>query len=299
MPNSPNVRAWLSLGTVASMWSCGLVLVACDNDSASIARTWTPPDPTTAVFTMGEEEHRNNAINQPLPIYPESSLSEGQEGVAVASIVADRDGLVEAIELLEAPDEAIGRAVQEALEQWTFHPGSTPAEAFHPPSEVPEHERGTRVDVRVRSRMTFYFRILSGGGVVLNPADVAPAVAAEDVRNGLSEAPVAAVDVQDLRGVRLDSVFGGREPVFVDIREREEYQGGHYPGSVNIPVSELETRVPRELAANRFVVILCPDVTAGRWRFCMGMAQRLVDLGLERVGVLPTANLEGDASGVD
>ena len=299
MPNSPSVRAWLSLGTVAGMWSCGLVLVACENDSVSVERTRTAPDPATVVLTMGEEEHRNNAINQPVPIYPESSLRKGEEGVAVASIVADRDGRVEVVELLEAPDEAIGRAVQEALEQWTFYPGRAPAEAFHPPGGVPERERGTRVNVRIRSRMTFYFRILSGGGAVLNPADVASAVAAEDVWNGLSEGPVAAVEVQDLRGVRLDAVFRGREPVFVDIREREEYQVGHYPGSVNIPVSELETRVPRELPANRFVVILCSDVTAGKWRFCTAMAQRLANLGFEHIGVLPTENHERGASEFD
>ena len=286
MPDSSSFRAGSLMGTVAAVWSCGFVLSACQSDS-TVARTWAAPDPATAVFNMGEEEHRNHAINHPLPIYPESSLREGKEGVAVAAIVADRDGRVEDVELLEAPDEAIGRAVQEALVQWTFHPGRVPAEAFHPPGDALVDDRGTRVNARIASRMTFYFRILNGGGVVLNPAEAAPAIAAEDVRNSLPDASVAAVEVQDLRGLPLDEMFGAREPVFVDIRERGEYQGGHYPGSVNIPVSELETRVPRELAADRFVVILCPDVTAGGWRFCTGMAQRLARLGFEHIGVLP------------
>ena len=269
MPDEQSFGARLLLSALAGVWSCGLLLVACDSDSTS-------PEPATLVFRMGEEEHRNNAINHPLPTYPTSSLREGKEGVAVASIVAGRDGRVEFVELLEAPDEQIGRAVQGALEQWTFHPGRAPA-----------GDSGGWDNVRIQSRMTFYFRIVDGAGVVLNPAEALRLKPADDMRNGGSEASVTAHEVEDLRGAYLDAEFGTLEPVFVDIREREEYQSGHYPGSVNIPVSELETRAPRELAPDRYVVLLCPEVTAGGWRFCTGMAQRIANSGFEHVGVLP------------
>lgn len=264
MSNEPRSRVWLLFAALAGVWSFGLLLAACENDSASES-LWTPPDPATAVLRMGEDEHRKHLINGSLPTYPASSLRSGREGVAVASIVAGRDGQVETIELLQAPDEAIGRAVEEALEQWTFTPGRAPL-----------GDGGSLVDVRIESRLTFYFRIVDGTGVVLSPAE---AMQSNAVDNDVSGAPRTTRRVADLRGAHLQTVFGAREPAFVDIREREEYRRGHRPGSVNIPVSELETRASRELAPDRFVVILCSGIAADAWRFCTAMAQRVAGCG--------------------
>ena len=230
------------------------------------------PDPEILRPTMSGQEHRRNAITHPLPEYPSGSIRRGSEGVAVAAIVAGRDGRVESVELLQAPDEEIGQAVRTALEQWTFTPGRAPVEYY-----------GEGVNIRIQSRMTFYFRIVDGAGVVLEPADALPAPVAT---------PLSATVVRDLRGADLDTAFGSLEPVFVDIRERDDHRRGHYPGSVNIPRSEFEGRAPGELPRERFVVILCPRMTAGAWRSCTEMARRVADSGFENVGVLPNRGAE-------
>ena len=206
MPDEQSFGARLLLSALAGVWSCGLLLVACDSDSTS-------PEPATLVFRMGEEEHRNNAINHPLPTYPTSSLREGKEGVAVASIVAGRDGRVEFVELLEAPDEQIGRAVQGALEQWTFHPGRAPA-----------GDSGGWDNVRIQSRMTFYFRIVDGAGVVLNPAEALRLKAADDMRNGGSEASVTAHEVEDLRGAYLARIIHEGSDFGIDTKASAWYK---------------------------------------------------------------------------
>lgn len=39
------------------------------------------------------------------------------------------------------------------------------------------------------------------------------------------------------------------DPVIVDVRERDEYADGHIPGAVNVPLSELESRIAECLLA--------------------------------------------------
>ena len=232
-------------------------LTACDGLDGVAVRERPLPDPEILRPRMGEQEHRKHVITHLLPEYPPGSIRRGSEGVAVASIVAGRDGRVESVELLQAPDEKIGQAVRTALEQWTFTPGRAPVEYY-----------GEGVSIRIQSRMTFYFRIVDGAGVVLEPPAARP--------------PLPAAIVRDLRGADLNGVFGSLEPVFVDIRDRDDYQRGHYPGSVNIPRSELEARAPRELPRERFVVVLCPRMTAAGWRFCTEMARRIANSIRER-----------------
>lgn len=212
---------------------------------------------------IGEIDYRQVAISHPLPVYPVRAVNTGAEGVAVASIVTATDGRVESVELLQAPDEETGREVVEALQAWVFHP-----------LRAPTGENGEMEANRAESRVTFYFRIVDGVGVVLNPAaDMSSAAASETV-------------VQDLRNTDLEVAFGSLESVFVDIRDRAAYQLGHYPNSVNIPVSELLLRARVELGRERFVVILCPGTRGFSWTFCWGMAQGVVNSGFEHVGVL-------------
>ena len=127
---------------------------------------------------------------------------------------------------------------------------------------------------RAESRVTFYFRIVDGVGVVLNPA--------ADMSLGSEKQAV----VRDLRNLEPESVFGPLDPVFVDIRDRTDYQLGHYPESINIPVSELLLRSQVELSREQFVVIVCPGTRGFSWTFCRAMAQSVGNTGFEHVGVL-------------
>jgi rhodanese-related sulfurtransferase len=63
----------------------------------------------------------------------------------------------------------------------------------------------------------------------------------------------------------------------VDVRGPGEYAGGHAPGSVNIPLHELEQRA-RELDPGRWVIVCCASGTRS------ALARRkLRALGFERV----------------
>lgn len=62
--------------------------------------------------------------------------------------------------------------------------------------------------------------------------------------------------------------------VVVDVRETEEFAGGHIAGARNVPVGELEQRLP-EVVKNKAlpVIFVCPNgARAGR---AVGVAQKL------------------------
>lgn len=55
------------------------------------------------------------------------------------------------------------------------------------------------------------------------------------------------------------SCCGGAKParsLLVDVRPHEEYQAGHIPGAINIPIAELADRLA-ELAGDRDIVAYC------------------------------------------
>jgi rhodanese-related sulfurtransferase len=85
---------------------------------------------------------------------------------------------------------------------------------------------------------------------------------------------------------RLCSSFRARRRVpelkregaqLVDVRSPGEFAGGHAPGSVNIPLQELDARA-KELDPDRWVVVACASGTRS------AMARRkLLGLGFKRV----------------
>ena len=65
----------------------------------------------------------------------------------------------------------------------------------------------------------------------------------------------------------------------VDVRSAGEYEGGHLPGAVNIPLGELRENLPRRVKdKNQFVLLHCLSGTRS------GIAQRqLKSLGYQNV----------------
>ena len=65
----------------------------------------------------------------------------------------------------------------------------------------------------------------------------------------------------------------------VDVRSAGEYEGGHLPGAVNIPLGELRESLPRRVKdKNQFVLLHCLSGTRS------GIAQRqLKSLGYQNV----------------
>jgi len=64
---------------------------------------------------------------------------------------------------------------------------------------------------------------------------------------------VEEITPDDLKG-RLEN---GDSPQIVDIRDPEEYAEGHIPGAINVPMSELPSRVG-EIDWDDDVVVACP-----------------------------------------
>lgn len=110
----------------------------------------------------GEEAFAENAyrhyyvLNTVMPTYPAESLRLGHQGVAVAEVRVSGQGRLLDERVLQAPDKAIGEAVAYALKQWRFRSA-----------------HGSKGQPKVAlSKLTFYFVIRGGDGVVLNPSQM-------------------------------------------------------------------------------------------------------------------------------
>ena len=109
-------------------------------------------------LTQDELGFRRAAIRQVVPSYPTSLLSIGVSGVAVANVALQGDGTVDHVEILQAPHRDIAEAMVTALKQWTF-----------PPVRLP----GTYLNATVSSKITYYFSVSEGRGVVRSPEEQA------------------------------------------------------------------------------------------------------------------------------
>lgn len=81
------------------------------------------------------------------------------------------------------------------------------------------------------------------------------------------------VDLQALVAAHRDGAF------VVDVREPEEYVGGHVPGAVLIPLRDVPTRLG-ELPKERPVYVICRSgnrsLTAADWMAAAGVDARSV-----------------------
>jgi rhodanese-related sulfurtransferase len=69
--------------------------------------------------------------------------------------------------------------------------------------------------------------------------------------------PLPVFEAQAVSAEQLSQMRGGAHgPVVVDVRDREEYQAFHLPGSVSMPLDTLEKRL-RDLPRGREIVLVC------------------------------------------
>jgi len=73
-----------------------------------------------------------------------------------------------------------------------------------------------------------------------------------NVRNG---GGIAAMMSQ--RNARSSAPTVSNEPIIVDVRSKEEFSGGAYPGAVNIPVDELQHRIGELGSKSRDITLYC------------------------------------------
>ena len=103
---------------------------------------------------MGEGVLRMKATTVVRPAFPDVSLKKEVTGVVVAGIEIDEKGDVESVTILQSPSKEIGSAVKKALERWRFSPTTI-----------------KRKPVRVTGKLTFYYEIENGVGLVLSPQE--------------------------------------------------------------------------------------------------------------------------------
>ena len=87
-----------------------------------------------------------------MPSYPEGALKRGEQGVAVALVQVNEQGNLTDVQMLDAPSDDIRDAVLNAIRQCKFEPATS--------------EDGP---VRIEGKLTFYFAIENGRGIVRNP----------------------------------------------------------------------------------------------------------------------------------
>jgi len=83
-----------------------------------------------------------------------------------------------------------------------------------------------------------------------------------ELRQALAEISATPSRVESVGSEELMEKVSAGEAVAIDVRPASEYDAGHFPGSVSIPVQELERRLD-ELPGDGEVVALC------RGRYCI------------------------------
>jgi rhodanese-related sulfurtransferase len=210
------------------------------------------------LVVKGEFTIRRLATNKPLPAYPPESVAKKRAGVAVAAIRSDASSRVIEARILEAPDEAIGVAVRDALLTWVI-----------PPTMV----AGRPEPQGISGKVTFYFQIVGGRGRVSNPEDLPGGPKPEPAGGPPSSPPGARLGgpspglVPDghssMTDVEIDEsqfkqlLTATPPPTVLDVRERSSFQRAPREGAINIPLDEVAVRSWIEIDRTRPVIIDC------------------------------------------
>jgi rhodanese-related sulfurtransferase len=221
---------------------------------------------------VGEFTIRRVATKKPLPTYPPESVAKKRTGVAVAAIRSDVNGQVVEARVLEAPDEAIGAAVRDALRTWLI-----------PPMKV----AGDSEPYGVTGKVTFYFQIVEGRGRVSNPEDLpggpkpepagGPPTSPPGVRPG-GPPPSVASSAHSAPDLEIDESQFKRllaatpPPIVLDVRERADFARAPRDGAINIPADEVAVRSWIEIDRTRPVIIDCSRTET---MYCQAAARML------------------------
>jgi rhodanese-related sulfurtransferase len=225
--------------------------------------------------SMLEGSLRQAVATRVMPDYPAASLARRSEGVVVVRVRAGLDNRMERVDIVQSPDPDIAAAVRAAVTQWTVARRS---------------ETGGPVGNAAESRLTFYFQIRRGKGVVLNPDEMpgnesvfTPPVRTAARVGGPPTAlrePVAAAEEVGETALARHLASGGA--VLLDVRDREPFAASARPDAINIPLEELMVRAGAELSRQSAVVIDCSRTETFR---CYAGADALRRRGFEQVSI--------------
>lgn len=259
--------------------SCRLLPIVLAISAAATPIAQTPAIDEAArppVYMTNEGSFRRIATTRPLPQYPVDAVASGITGVVVVEATAGPGRNVEAVDVLESPDDAVSAATRAAVSRWTFPPVQTPS--------------------RLRAKLTFYFQIRNGKGVVLNPEQMP---GNEDVFTAPNPtptgpgAPGAATGTapsvaqrggttREIDATEFTRLIADTNMVVLDVRDRDQFAGGAHPRSRNIPFDEVGTRARAELPGAVTVVIDCSRTETSR---CRDALDQLRNRGFESVAI--------------
>jgi hypothetical protein len=216
------------------------------NSKSALVRWWLLPAMMLALTAGASAQSRMGEtglrmlVTGPKPVYPPALQAKKTTGVAVAAVLVNPDGRMGTVVVLEAPDPLMSTAVQDALMQWRRSARITENAAWS-------------------AKLTFYFQIRNGIGVVLNPDEMPgarkpepPAGAPGEVGVVELEAPKTSIGTPELQ-----RLLAAGTAVVVDVRERDAFRRGHRNGAINIPMNELQVRGSIELPTTKTIVIVC------------------------------------------
>jgi rhodanese-related sulfurtransferase len=234
--------------------------------------------PLQAESNPGEWGLRTAATTAPKPEYPAASIATKVAGVVVASVRFDLEGKLSTLEILESPDPHTAAAVRDVLARWIV---------------PPRHGLGRETKSPIRGKLTFYFQVRDGKGVVLDPDEIPggparpkPRPAQSAPPQGLPPAPPAArtggpATAKTITVEEFKKRAG--KAIVLDVGEREAFKRGHWPGAVNIPADEVQIRGGPELPRDGTIVIDCTQEQNFR---CAAAASFLMEQGFPSVLVM-------------
>jgi TonB family protein len=77
---------------------------------------------TVSAETLCDEITMPVLVEKVNPVYPPSAREEKVTGTVIVNTVVTEDGMVDAIEVVESPDERLSAAAVEAIKKWQFEP---------------------------------------------------------------------------------------------------------------------------------------------------------------------------------
>jgi rhodanese-related sulfurtransferase len=173
---------------------------------------------------------------------------------------------VEQLEILESPDVRFADAVRQAVNDWTFHPIAI---------------QGQPGGIRVRGKLTFYFRHRANKGTVLMPQELQ-----DELKSGTKIATDNKRPFETPSSISesaLAKLFENGDVIVLDVRDRTSYRWDHRKGAINIPLEELESRARIELLPTRLIIVECAQLAQS---LCGSALNRLRNMGFSRVTLL-------------
>lgn len=201
------------------------------------------------IVKVSEASIRDRAVRPILPEYPVRSLKNRHEGVAVARVIADLDGTVVTVDILQAPDEPIAESVKKAVAQW----------------RIPEiRVVGSARHFQTQGKLTFYFQLADGGRVRSPNEFPGNETVFDPPQRGRGSQPVqpgaprpARPALREIGPDDLKKLSAGAHLQLLDVREREEFKRQHTQTAMNIPLDELFVRARIELRTDGPVIVDC------------------------------------------